>query len=324
MERLLDGDRAPVLLDGDRAPVLLALRALKLGDLLVAVPALRGLRRGFPRHRIVLAAPGWLAPVVELIDAVDELLPVPGLDHPLPLAPGEVDVAVNLHGNGEESRARIDALGARLRIVHRTAAEPQGVPWVDGILERVRWARLVSAYGAPADPDDVAIAVPEPSPPCAGAAVVHVGAFYGSRRWPVERFARVAEALRADGLDVVLTGGESDRPRALAVAELAGLPDSHVLAGSADLRAFAALIAAAPVVVTVDTGAAHLASAYGTPSVIVFGPAPPEEWGPPPGPHVVLTEPSLRRGDAFAEQPDPALLAVTAEQVIRAARSVRR
>jgi ADP-heptose:LPS heptosyltransferase len=79
------------------------------------------------------------------------------------------------------------------------------------------------------------------------------------------------------------------------------------------------------VLVTVDTGAAHLASAYGTPSVVLFGPAPPEVWGPPAdGPHVVLTDARLRRGAAFADDPDPALLAVTADEVVAAARSLVR
>jgi ADP-heptose:LPS heptosyltransferase len=31
-----------------------------------------------------------------------------------------------------------------------------------------------------------------------------------------------------------------------------------------------------------DTGVAHLATAYGTPSVVLFGPMPPALWGPPP------------------------------------------
>ena len=48
----------------DGGPVVLALRALGLGDALTGVPALRGLRRAFPGHRLVLAAPagvgGWL------------------------------------------------------------------------------------------------------------------------------------------------------------------------------------------------------------------------------------------------------------------------
>ena len=306
------------------APVLLALRALKLGDLLVAVPALRGLRRGFPEHEIVFAGPGWLEPIAGLVDGIDALLPTPGLDELLPLPAGGVDVAANLHGNGPESRAIVDALEPRLKIVHRSPGDPDGVPWVDGMLERRRWARLVSAFGAEADPDDVAIRVPDRAPAVADAAVVHVGAFYGSRQWPVERFARVAAALRREGRRVVVTGDAADRPRALAVAEGAGVPEEDVLAGRADLLEFAAVVAHARLVVTADTGAGHLASAYRIPSVVIFGPAPPEEWGPPPGPHAVLTRAELRRGDAFAAEPDPALLAIGVDEVLEAARSVER
>ncbi|SDQ24905.1 glycosyltransferase family 9 protein [Leucobacter chromiiresistens] len=314
-------------------PVLLALRTLKLGDLLVAVPALRALRRAYPDHRIVLAAPGWLSPIVRLVDAVDELLPTPGLDDPLPLEPGSVDIAVNLHGNGPESRDVIAALEPRRRFAHRLPDDPEPAPgavvepgpeWIDGMLERERWVRLVSAFGAEGDPDEVRIAVPEAVPPVTGAVVVHVGAFYGSRQWPVERFAEVARALRDEGRRVVVTGDERDEPRAAAVASAAGLPEEDVLAGRIGLAEFAAVIARAQLVVTADTGAGHLASAYGVPSVVIFGPAPPEEWGPPPGPHAVLTDASVRRGEAFAADPDPALLAVTAEEVLAAARAVMR
>nr|WP_249355415.1 glycosyltransferase family 9 protein [Nocardia farcinica] len=31
-----------------------------------------------------------------------------------------------------------------------------------------------------------------------------------------------------------------------------------------------------------DTGVGHLATAFGTPSVVLFGPNPPAWWGPPP------------------------------------------
>ncbi|RWZ51533.1 glycosyltransferase family 9 protein [Labedella phragmitis] len=303
--------------DPDR-PTLLALRAIKLGDLLVAVPALHALRREFPEHRIVLATTGWLEPIVGLVGAVDEVLPTPGLSQPLRVEPGVVDVAVNLHGRGPESGGLLAAIEPRRLIAHRPD-DADGPEWVDGVLERYRWTRLLVEHGIPADPEEVGIDVPAIPPRVRGATVVHVGAFYGARHWPADRFAEVASRLRAAGHRLVLTGGDVERERAMDIATRAGLDPDDVLAGRLDLVEFAAVVAAARLVVTVDTGAAHLASAYGIPSVVIFGPAPPEEWGPPEsGPHIVLTDASVRRGDVFSAEPDPALLAVTVDDVIAA------
>ncbi|QKS16861.1 glycosyltransferase family 9 protein [Curtobacterium sp. Csp2] len=313
----------PVLPPSDGRPDLLVLRAIKLGDALVAVPALHALRRAFPGHRITLATTAWLAPVVELLP-VDVHLAQHGLDHAIAAPAGVVDVAVNLHGVGPESSDLVAALGARRVIGH---ADPlhgnDGPPWPDDVHERERWARLLTWHGIPADADEVAIARPAEPSVAPRAAVVHVGAFHGARHWPTDRFAAVARGLRERGHRVVLTGGTDDVERAAAVAQAAGLAPDAVLAGVLDLQPFAAVVADASVVVTVDTGAAHLASAYGVPSVVVFGPAPPEAWGPPAsGPHVVLTDASVRRGDVFAEDPDPALLAVGVQDVLDAVDSL--
>jgi ADP-heptose:LPS heptosyltransferase len=309
----------------DGTPEILALRALKLGDLLVAVPALKALRRGFPEHRLIMATTPWLEPIVDLVEGLDALVPtLRGLDDPLPMAAGRVELGVNLHGNGPESRLRLSEIAPARTLEFRVPAlDPGAGPedprplWIDGELERARWARLVNSIGLDADPEDVGIAVPDEPAPVAGAAVVHIGAFYGSREWPEERFAAVARSLAAEGHRVVYTGGANEADRARRVAELAGT--GEVLAGVLDLSAFAAVVAAAETLVTVDTGAAHLASAYGVPSVVIFGPAPPEAWGPPAsGPHIVLTDASLRRGDVFSAEPDPALLAVQVDDVLAA------
>lgn len=304
----------------DGRPVLLVLRALKLGDLLVAVPALHGLRRAYPEHRLLYAAQGWLEDAVALVGGF-ELLPTHGLDEPLALRPGIVDVAVNLHGCGPESQSRIEALEANRIISHRSASQP-GPPWRDGLHERARWAGLLQWHGIHADPGDLFLAAPDVPTQHPGSTLVHVGAAYGSRLWPVERFAEVAAALQRAGHRVVFTGGAPDRPRAADVALRAGAGAAAVLAGRQSLAQFAALVAQARLVVSADTGAAHLASAYGRPSVVLFGPAAPEEWGPPPGPHIALTRAALRRGDTFAADPDPALLGVSAQDVLDAVREL--
>jgi len=102
----------------------LALRALGIGDLAVAVPALRGLRAAFPDRRLTLAAPDWLAPLVELTGAVDQLTPLSnlegvvtaaGIDRPGPLS--DVDstewdrvVQVNLLGTAAVIRGALPYL----------------------------------------------------------------------------------------------------------------------------------------------------------------------------------------------------------------------
>jgi ADP-heptose:LPS heptosyltransferase len=302
------------------APRLVVLRALNLGDLLVVVPALRALRRAFPVHEITLATSGWLAPLVDLIGGMDRLQPTKGLA-PLP-GPQRPAVAVNLHSAHPESNAVLDALAPGRRIGHAAPGWP-GPVWRAGGHERERWCALLNAHGIPADAGDLLLHAPAVPSPAPGAAVVHVGAGYGAKQWPVARFGAVAAELRRAGHDVVITGSAAQRARATAVAAAAGLPAGAVLAGQTALADLAALIAGARLLVTGDTGVAHLASGYRTPSVVLFGPAPAEEWGPPgEGPHRALSVDVLRRGDPFAAEPDPALLGVGVEDVLAAVREV--
>lgn len=103
-----------------------------------------------------------------------------------------------------------------------------------------------------------------------------------AKRWPPERFAALGRELTQRGHRVVVTGSADERRVAERVARLAGLPDDAVLAGATDLGDLAALVAYARLVVSGDTGVAHLATGYRTASVVLFGPVPPARWGPPP------------------------------------------
>jgi ADP-heptose:LPS heptosyltransferase len=295
------------------AGLLVALRALGLGDLLTGVPALRALRRGFTEHRIVLAAPAALAPLAALTDAVDETVDVAPLA-PLPARLHGAEVAVNLHGRGPESHRVLRAARPRRLI----AFSPAGVPWRDGEHEVARWCRLLERSGIPADPADLRIAAPgDVASPAPGATVVHPGAASEARRWPAERWAAIARAEQAGGRRVAVTGTSAERGLAERVAHQSGLGPEAVLAGRTSLLELVALVAAARRVACGDTGVAHLASALGVPSVVLFGPVPPAEWGPPEaGPHTALW--AGRRGDPHGAERDAGLLEIGVPAVLDA------
>lgn len=312
-------------------PRILVLRALGLGDLLTAVPALRALRTAHPLHELVLAAPRRLGEAAAATGVVDRLLPASAPAREVPQA---IDwtgpppaVAVDLHGNGPASHLPLQALRPARLLAYAHPATPRiaGPVWREDEHERSRWCRLLTWYGIPADPEDLRIGTPPEPSPAPGAVVVHPGADAGARRWPPERFAAVAHALHRAGRRVIVTAGAGEGPLARQVAAQAGLPPSAVLGGAVDVPfgELAALVAGARAVIVGDTGLAHLASALGTPSVVLFGPVAPRLWGPPRTPrHQVLWHPGhldrARPGDAHGDQPDERLLRITAAEVLRA------
>ncbi len=302
-------------------PVLLAVRALGLGDLLAAVPALRAAARAWPWHRHVLAAPAPLAPLALLSGAVDEVRDVRWL-HRVGTLPRELDgagVALNLHGSGPQSTAAIAATGPRRLLAFGHDGAPS---WPPGRHERARWCDLLAHHGIAADPADLALdagRIPVPAPAVArGATVVHPGAASAARRWPAERWAVVARHEERVGRRVVLTGGGDERALCERVARAAGLPPGRVLAGRTGVLELAATLAAAGRVLCADTGVAHLAYALGRPTVTLFGPTPPAQWGPPALDRHVALHAGGPPGDPHAGRPDPALLALGPADVVAA------
>jgi len=286
------------------------------------VPALRALAEAFPRHRRLLAGPSALAPLARLADPGLEVVATSGLG---PLAPAlhGADVAVNLHGRGPQSHAVLRAAAPRrlIAFAHPGFPEAGEIAWRAEEHEVHRWCRLLRDSGIPADPGRLDLRLPAawPVPAVArGATLIHPGAASAARRWPAERWAAVARAERAARRPVVLTGGPDERALATEIAVRAGLGLDSVLAGCTDVTGLAAAVATAARVACGDTGVAHLAAAFGVPSVTLFGPTPPALWGPPADrpQHVALW--AGRRGDPHAEEPHEGLLAIRPDAVIAA------
>lgn len=294
------------------------LRALGLGDALTGVAALRGVRRAWPGRRLWLAGPEPIGRWLAARGVVDAVLPARGLG-PLRGIGGGGHIAVDLHGRGPQSHAVLQATHpARLVAFDCPAAGHRGPPWRADEHEVDRWCRLIADAGGPCGPEDLRLlgaATRYGGDRLGGSVLLHPGAASGSRRWPADRWGALGSRVAAAGHPVAVTGGPGERDLCARVARLAGARD---LAGHLDLDALAALVAGARLLVCGDTGVAHLATALGTPSVLLFGPTPPRSWGPriDHERHTVLWHGDPEHpGDPHGSALDPALARITVAEV---------
>ncbi len=119
--------------------------------------------------------------------------------------------------------------------------------------------------------------------------VVHPASRWLFKCWPAGRTAELINLIRARGEEVVLTGSPSLEERSLVDAVVEGLRFPVLnLSAKLTLKELAALIARARLFIGVDSAPMHMASAMGTPAVVLFGPSGDVEWGPWHIPHRIL------------------------------------
>jgi ADP-heptose:LPS heptosyltransferase len=311
-------------------------RALMLGDLLCAVPALRALRAGFPQAQITLVGLPWARALVQRLGRyVDGFIDFPGWpglpetrcdvralpDFLAQVQARRFDLALQMHGSGAIANPLVACFGARhsAGFHAREASRPKDdgalfVEWPEQGHEIDRLLALTDALGAPRrgrqlefplqGDDRRALREVWPAIDDGGPYVcVHAGAQLASRRWPLERFAQVADAIAQAGRRVVLTGGVPES--ALADALAACMRHEPVnLVGRTSLWMLGALIEGAERVVCNDTGVSHIAAALGRPSVVVSCGADVARWAPlDREQHQVLWQPMACRPCAYAECP---------------------
>ncbi|MBU0756355.1 MAG: glycosyltransferase family 9 protein [Planctomycetes bacterium] len=123
--------------------------------------------------------------------------------------------------------------------------------------------------------------------------VLHPGSGdnFPGRRWPVEKFSRLASLLvNQYQACCVLTGTVPERELALQCEREAGVPLINTV-GRFDIHGLTEFLARADLLVTNDTAPAHLGSALGVPMVAIFGPNTPEIYGPLHPEHRVFYNP---------------------------------
>jgi ADP-heptose:LPS heptosyltransferase len=303
----------------------LAVRLDNLGDVLVTTPAIHAIRESLPGAALTLLASPIGAQVGQLNPDIDQVIvhSAPWMDpwSRLPLDPARESRAITrlsegcydaaviftsfrqsplpaaymcyLAGVPLRLAASIDGPGSLLTTRHR---HPERM-----MHEVERGLDLVAAVGMRASDDRLVLRVPQGArEEIAGFAdgerpliVVHPGCSMPARTYPWEMYAKVIDTLVRDlHARVVVTGADDERPLVDTIfAHVDPLTRTNVVAvaGSLAFPAFCALIEAADLVVTNNTGPMHMAAALGTPVVALFALTnPPEQWGPWRVPHRML------------------------------------
>ncbi len=283
---------------------MLAVHPGALGDVLLAIPALRALRAATPGAPLVLAAQLRIGALLRALRVVDDAVPFDALrldvlftDEPLLEVPRALAKASRV----------ISWFGARdPRFVRRLSALVPDAIVAPSVGERAPvWEHLLRTVGAPAGAWRDPVAVPAPLIEEGRAAllaagwdretrlvVVHPGAGGRSKCWSPEGFAAVVETARAAGAAVAIHEGPADVDAEAGRDLCARLGGAVARLQDPALPALAGALREAALYLGNDSGVSHLAAALGVPSLVLFR----REmlawrpWSPAAEPVVVCTE----------------------------------
>jgi ADP-heptose:LPS heptosyltransferase len=268
----------PVLQRLPRAARVGVIRLRSLGDCVLTTPALEILKRARPDLEIAVVVEPRFRGVFEGNPDVARILePDYGA-----LARWRPALALNLHG-GPRAMALALASCARFRagFAHHRASFLYHVriPRAQEILGQERTvhtaehlASAVFHLGAPRVPVPRARLFAAPAPAGPPYAVLHPTASAPGKTWPAGRFLEVARYLRdACHLEPVFIAGPGE--------DLSAFAGFRTLAG-APLGEVKSLLSGAALFLGNDSGPAHMAAAFGTPVVVLYGASDPLVWAP--------------------------------------------
>lgn len=291
---------------------ILIVRLGALGDVVHAIPVAAALRRRFPSATIDWLVSAKHAEILGLVTAIDRAICVDDRDG----SAGGLSIREAI---GELRRTRYDVVLDLQGLIKSAAlARLSGAPRVIGFAARYAREGLARLFyteshdpgrGGLYDPREtrhvvainlgllqrLGIDEPQPEFPLAMVesavaqwardasrghyALLNPGAAWPNKRWPPDRFGRIAVDLRGrHRLTSVVLWGPGEEALAQAVVDSAG--GAAVLSPKTTIADLVALARGAAVMVSGDTGPTHIAAAVGTPLVGIYGPTRPARNGP--------------------------------------------
>jgi ADP-heptose:LPS heptosyltransferase len=291
-----------------------------LGDVLFALPAVALLRAALPDAHLTLAVAPGMADLVARCPHLDDVLALPfpavnasaapprWVDAVHALAPrmtGRYDVALLVRPDDPWSGALVRSARVPVRM---GLDQPRTVPFLTHVL-REPAGQHVSRLGLSLATAALArlghgTAPPVPPEPCldltrgdhveadavltaggvdAAPVVLHPGSGWPLKNWPPARWGKLAAALRdRRGITPLVLGSPDEADIVAAVVDAAA--GAAVAGTRLSLPGLAALHTRARLVITTDSGAAHLAATMGAAVVALFGPGDPVVYRPPAPP----------------------------------------
>jgi heptosyltransferase-2 len=252
-----------------------------LGDAIMALPAIRDVRRHFANDTLTIAARGSVAPIFRAVHGIDRIAV---LDRGPEFAQLKGDIGILLP-NSFRSAWLLRRAGVKERWGYRS--DFRRMLLTKGIARPRRkvsfpeyYSNLVRAFDVPTGPLTARL---DPSPSTVAAArrlledrgwtgdrplvgIAPGAAFGHAKRWLPARFAELSRTIAGDsGAQCVILGRTEDRD---AVADISGID----LVGQTDLTMLMGIVAHCRALIANDSGALHLAAALGVPTVGLYGP----------------------------------------------------
>ncbi len=343
---------------------ILLIRPDHLGDVLLSTPAIRALRETRPEAEIYMLVGPWSGPLLSHYPEIDRVLTFPfpgfsrspkaslrspyeqaltasrllrriGFSSAVILRPDHWWGAMLAHLSGIPRIVGYDLPDVNLFLTEMLGYQAEHV-----ILQNLR---LVEPWTGPVSQREIQYRFgPEASDRAyvdgylsewgiadeAPLVCIHPGSGTQVKQWDMAKWASVADTL-SEQLDarIILTGSDKEIPLVQQIA--AGMTQSPILmAGDTQVGQLGALFARSKVVLGSDSGPLHLAAAVGTPTVALYGPANPLEFGTwgAPNKHIILTSdiPCRPCGilDWSGDDPEnhPCVTEITVGRVLEAAR----
>jgi ADP-heptose:LPS heptosyltransferase len=262
----------------------LIIRVSALGDVVLTEPVARALRAAHPGIAVDLATDLRYA----------ELMGRAGFDRVIPIdrgssrtIDGSYDVVIDLQG-----KLRTRALARRVRAEKRVTLRKRTAGrallslfgWDPPIDDRHSTSIYLGTLGRLGISPEIDRAPRlARSAPAEGLAIgLAPGATHATKRWPAERFAELADRLQAALPEArfVPIGGATDRALLRDLIQSAKRARFEPDTTDLDVAQLTDRLERLSLLISVDTGPAHIAAALGVPVVVLFGPTSPVRWGP--------------------------------------------